>query len=492
MITREFNLYLHAGHSIPLVINVNQYDYGERWLFTLFNSDGTQYIPSSGAIVGIKADNLGIINTGSVVDGKVAINETQQMTAAVGKATFELLIDDQTHGTANFIVLVEPKPGDQADLSESDLSLLQQAIDGTSATAIAQGVSDWMDDNLTPTTPVVDASLTVSGAAADAKKTGDEISELKSQISTLSAIPHEVKLAMDTLFQKMAVIDDERYFDEWGTIHAWATAVNLVSISAVFEQGDNTVYATSSLDDLRQYLIVTATYDDGTEGELATYTLSGTLSVGTSVITVSAEEKNATFNVTVSNGFLYTPDKGLLSDQSYITTSGLENITESITGGVLNLYSPANSAEPTTIFYITPTSFTNFCKLKYEFNCADSFSASSTNTTHPGAVNIALSTGEEALSVGTIRYNTSGGNLRLRYPTATGSYAFGTTNITFNTWHTLECIAENGEYTVKLDGVTEVSNQSLVGHTWANRLQVRISKNKANNMSIRKIELQCD
>lgn len=193
MITREFNLYLHAGHSIPLVINVNQYDHGEQWLFTLFNSDGTQYIPSSGAIVGIKADNLGIINTGSVVDGKVAINETQQMTAAVGKATFELLIDDQTHGTANFIVLVEPKPGDQADLSESDLSLLQQAIDGTSATAIAQGVSDWMDDNLTPTTPVVDASLTVSGAAADAKKTGDEISELKSQINTLEAIPYAVK-----------------------------------------------------------------------------------------------------------------------------------------------------------------------------------------------------------------------------------------------------------------------------------------------------------
>lgn len=41
MISREFNLYLHAGHSIPLVINVNQYDHGEQWLFTLFNSDGT-------------------------------------------------------------------------------------------------------------------------------------------------------------------------------------------------------------------------------------------------------------------------------------------------------------------------------------------------------------------------------------------------------------------------------------------------------------------
>ena len=187
MITREFNLYLHAGHSIPLVINVNQYDRGEQWLFKLFNSDGTQYVPSSGAIVGIKSDNLGIINSGSVdAQGRVVINETQQMTAAVGKAVFELLIDDQSHGTANFVVLVEPKPGDNADLSESDLSLIQQAIDGTSATAIAQGVSDWMDENLTPTTPVVDTSLTVSGAAADSKKVGDEISDLKSQVNLVA------------------------------------------------------------------------------------------------------------------------------------------------------------------------------------------------------------------------------------------------------------------------------------------------------------------
>lgn len=193
MIVRNFNLHLNAGHSIPLVINVNQYDSGEQWVFTLYNSDGTQYVPSTGAIVGIKSDGLGIINSGSVVDGKVVINETKQMTAAVGKNVFELLIDDQTHGTANFIVLVEPKPGDQADLSESDLSLIQQAIDHTSPAAIAQGVADWMDDNLTPTTPVVDASLTVQGAAADAKKTGDEISDLKSQIGSLANLETSVK-----------------------------------------------------------------------------------------------------------------------------------------------------------------------------------------------------------------------------------------------------------------------------------------------------------
>lgn len=36
-------------------------------------------------------------------------------------------------------------------------------------------VTGWMDEHITPTTPPVDDTLTIQGAAADAKKTGDEI-----------------------------------------------------------------------------------------------------------------------------------------------------------------------------------------------------------------------------------------------------------------------------------------------------------------------------
>ena len=220
MITRNFNLYLNAGHSVPLVINVNQYDSGEQWVFTLYNADGTQYTPSTGAIVGIKSDGLGIINSGSVVDGKVVINETQQMTAAVGKAVFELVIDDGTHGTANFIVLVEEKPGNNADLSETDISMIEQAIEAASnikpygsplvASTVA-GMTDhdkvyvyvgsetgytsgnwyywdgsaWTSGGVYNSVAVqTDTTLTLSGVAADAKKTGDEISDLKSAFSS--------------------------------------------------------------------------------------------------------------------------------------------------------------------------------------------------------------------------------------------------------------------------------------------------------------------
>ena len=148
-ITRNFKLFLNAGRTIPLVINVNQYDHNETWIFTLYDETGQKYSPTTGSIVGIKSDGYTIADAGTVnAAGQVVITETEQMTAAVGKAVFELLIDSQTHGTANFVVLVEPSPTTGGIVSDSDLSLIQQAIDSTNPEVIANTVSDWMDDNL--------------------------------------------------------------------------------------------------------------------------------------------------------------------------------------------------------------------------------------------------------------------------------------------------------------------------------------------------------
>ena len=87
MITREFNLNLHAGHSIPLVINVSQYESNEQWLFTIINQDGTQYRPASASIVGTKSDGYLIDNEATVdSDGRVVVEVTEQIAAAAGKA----------------------------------------------------------------------------------------------------------------------------------------------------------------------------------------------------------------------------------------------------------------------------------------------------------------------------------------------------------------------------------------------------------------------
>lgn len=48
---------------------------------------------------------------------------------------------------------------------------------------IAADVAAWLQAHITPTSPAVDSSLTVSGAAADAKVTGDKIGDLKADLN---------------------------------------------------------------------------------------------------------------------------------------------------------------------------------------------------------------------------------------------------------------------------------------------------------------------
>lgn len=76
---------------------------------------------------------------------------------------------------------------------------------------------------------------------------------------------------------------------------------NLVSLTATYNQ-TSIIQTTNTLDDLKTDLTVTATWSNSTTSTVAStdYTLSGTLAVGTSVITVSYGGLSTTFNVTVS------------------------------------------------------------------------------------------------------------------------------------------------------------------------------------------------
>ena len=310
MISRTFKLCLNAGNGSAPYINVNQYDEGETWLFELYSENGERYIPSSGAIVGVKSDGHGIVNTGTVdSEGRVVITETQQMTASAGRAIYELSIDSLTHGTANFIVDVEQRAGENAIPSESDLSLLQEAINSVAEienlldgqdvpTVITPIISNWLDDNITnPSNPPIDTSLSVAGAAADAKKTGDEISDLKSQINR-GGITEEVKQALLACFRSVLFRDDNDSYD--ALYSALYPPVSLLSITAVYTQS-GTVYDTDSLGSLKSDLVVTAHYDDSTTATVTNYTLSGTLAEGTSTITVMYGGKTTTFTVIVSS-----------------------------------------------------------------------------------------------------------------------------------------------------------------------------------------------
>lgn len=115
-------------------------------------------------------------------------------------------------------------------------------------------------------------------------------------------ISNAVKEALLDCFEHVAWIDDDGQVYYQALYDALYPKV-LVSITAVFNQGQAVIYDTDTLDDLTQYLTVIATYDDSSTATIASteYTLSGTLTPGTSTITVTYKSKATTFNVTVTH-----------------------------------------------------------------------------------------------------------------------------------------------------------------------------------------------
>ena len=107
------------------------------------------------------------------------------------------------------------------------------------------------------------------------------------------------------------------YYDELEA-ELFRTA-DIVSISAVFEQGSAVIYDTDDLDTLRQYLTVTATYEDLSTREVTGYTLSGTLTAGTSTIMVSYGEATTPFEVTVATHTLYSTENKSFSNEAIST-----------------------------------------------------------------------------------------------------------------------------------------------------------------------------
>lgn len=133
-------------------------------------------------------------------------------------------------------------------------------------------------------------------------------------------VSDDLKAALLQLAQKVAYIDDQgqTYYDD--LYDALYPEKTLLSIAANFQQGQAVVYNTDSLDSLKQYLTVTATYDDASTETVpsSAYTLSGTLTTGTSVITVTYEGKTDAFNVTVT-----------AAPMSFVVTNNLTGCTTS-------------------------------------------------------------------------------------------------------------------------------------------------------------------
>lgn len=121
------------------------------------------------------------------------------------------------------------------------------------------------------------------------------------------------------------------YVGETTTFNVTVTAppAVLVSIDAVFTQGQAVIYDTDSLDTLKQYLVVTATYSDSTTETVPSsdYTLSGTLTEGTSTVTASYLGKTDTFTVTVTH-------EGMQVLHNWDFTSSLDDTVGGVTASL--------------------------------------------------------------------------------------------------------------------------------------------------------------
>ena len=84
------------------------------------------------------------------------------------------------------------------------------------------------------------------------------------------------------------------------TVTATQPEVTVVALTADFDPDGATIYTSTPLDDLRQYLTVMALYSNGMSAEASTYTIEGTLREGANTLTVRFKGQYALFSVTAA------------------------------------------------------------------------------------------------------------------------------------------------------------------------------------------------
>lgn len=221
-------------------------------------------------------------------------------------------------------------------------------------------IGDLADLNTTDKDSIVNAineALTRTGPTD--QQVQDAVDEYLTNHPTVTGtFTNEAKNALLTLLEKVAyaVSNGQTYLE---TLRTELFRINVNSISAVFTQGSAVIYTTDSLDTLKQYLVVTANFSDGSSQTVTSYSLSGTLSVGTSIISVEYGGKTATFSVEVTTaldsiafGSLTYRDLFITNNEIVIgdfeTTLSLSSAEVSLGNGrtyKINAGSPAQTAE---------------------------------------------------------------------------------------------------------------------------------------------------
>lgn len=218
MTTQSLDLNLIPKGISPRLY-VSQYDKGQTWTFNIYAGNTAYTIPNGATVTiqGTKPDKTGFQYSCTASGNVVTATEQQQMTVIAGEVPAEIRITNNNEiiATLNFILVVEPAAlTDETEISETDLPIIEQAIEmfphyqemiddvssdiatlttnlsaettarqnadsseASTRAAADASLREAIDALVSPSgqSVVVDKSLSIFGAAADAKVTGDEL-----------------------------------------------------------------------------------------------------------------------------------------------------------------------------------------------------------------------------------------------------------------------------------------------------------------------------
>lgn len=330
--------------STPAVVRVSQYDVGRPLVFKVY--DGTSPADLTGVtavIEGTKKSGLGFSESGTITDNTVSLDTALAMTQEDGSIPAEIRFTKtgEDVGTANFILAVEKSPHlegttdgtteTMADL-QSQLDALDTRVDAleagqgggsgltddikTALLQIAQKVAyidangqDYYDDLYDALYNDTTRSILLVLSHVSSSNTQSTVEVGDSYTTTLTASTNYI---INSVSVTMGGVDITSTAYSSGTVSIPSVTGNIVitatavlaaqSITATYTQS-GTVYDTDTLDSLKADLVVTANYAGGTSETVpaSDYTLSGTLTEGTSTITVTYAGLTTTFTVTVSH-----------------------------------------------------------------------------------------------------------------------------------------------------------------------------------------------
>lgn len=344
MITQSTNLNLIPGQVLPH-INVSQYDYGSRTLeFKLFNGNQSFTLTSSmtAKISGTKADMHGFEYDATVdtTNQKIVADLTQQMTAAAGDVTCELIIkkSGERLGTCNFVISVEKAAlGDDTIISDTELpAIIAEAT--AQMEAAAQSASQAATSAQSAATSASSASTSATNAASSATSAANSATSASNSASSAS---DSATSAEESAERAAAYSVNVPYIGANGNWWVWNTTQEAyvdtgVDASITVDIADITMLAP----DATPYVTNTGTDTDpvfhlfiprgkGISGISKTST-SGL--VDTYTITYS---DGATTTFTVSNG------------------RGINTISKTSTSGLVDTYTIAYNDNTTSTFTVT-------------------------------------------------------------------------------------------------------------------------------------------